>query len=329
MKVLVTGATGFIGSHLVSRLLRDGYEVRCLIHKENINNRSEKFRDIMFIYGDVTNEKSLENAVKDIDVVFHLAAKVQTGYYQDKDELMKVDFHGTCNLISAVVANSNHLQNFVYLSSAGAIGMFDSKELIKEDVKCSPVTDYGTSKLLAEKYIGYSGYAFKLPYTIVRPPTVYGERERYNLLLMTRAIKNRRFALIGNGNNLISVCNVKNLVDAMILVGFKTNKNQIYHVADEQPITWNHLTELISTQVNVSKPIHLPVWICKDAAVVLEGISKITKNEPILYQNRIHTMTDNFALDIAKVKNEGYNPRITTEDGIAQTIQWYKEQNLL
>jgi nucleoside-diphosphate-sugar epimerase len=329
MKVLVTGSAGFIGSHLVSKLLRDGHEVRCLMHKENINNHSEKFRDIMFVYGDITNQKSLENAVKDIDVVFHLAAKVQTGYYQDEDKLMKVNFHGTCNLISAVVANNSRLQNFVYLSSAGAIGMFDSKELIKEDVECLAVTDYGMSKLLAEKYLGYSGYANNLPYTIIRPPTVYGIRERYNLLLMSRAIKNRRFALIGSGNNLTSVCHISNLIDALILVGFKASKNQTYHVADDKPITWNHLTEIISKQLNISKPIHLPVWICKDAAIGLESVSRITKKDPILHQGRIHTMTDNFALDITKIKNEGYNPKVTTEDGIAQTIQWYKEQCLL
>jgi nucleoside-diphosphate-sugar epimerase len=316
MKVLVTGATGFIGSHLVLRLLKDGHEVRCLSHNP--------LQSTTLIYGDITNTESLTDAVKDVEVIFHLAAKVQTGYYQDKEELIKVNFQGTRNLTEAALSHSKRLQNFVYLSSAGAIGMFDSVELIKEDVKCTPVTHYGVSKLQAENYLHHYS-----PYTIIRPPTVYGPRERYNLLLMTRAIKNRKFALIGNGNNLTSVCHISNLIDALMLVGLITGKNQTYHVADSQPISWNRLTEHISLQANAPKPPHLPVWLCNKAAIVLENVSRITKKEPILSRGRVHTMSDNFALDTTKIKSKGYDPKVSTELGIYQTIQWYKEHNLL
>ena len=326
MKVLVTGATGFIGSHLVPSLLKDGHEVRCLVHE---SAHTENLRGASLICGDITNIKSLVDAVKDVEVVFHLAAKVQTGFYQDADALMKVNFQGTSTLIDAVHSYDRHLQNFVYLSSAGAIGMFNSKELVKEDVKCSPVTCYGVSKLQAENHLHHYSSLLNVPYTIVRPPTVYGPYERYNLLLLTLAIKYRRFALIGSGSNLTSVCHVSNLVDALKLVGFIADKNQTYHVADSQPISWNHLTELISFQASAPKPPHLPVWLCNCAAVVLESVCHATNKEPVLHQGRVHTMSNNFALDIAKIKSKGYNPKVSTELGICQTIQWYKEQNLL
>jgi len=168
-KVLLTGATGFIGHHLVDLLKSEGFDVRCLVRKTS--NISKLVGKVEFAYGEVTSPESLEEAVKGVDYIVHLAGVVKAlnpeGYY-------RVNTQGTINLFNATLKNNQNIKRFVFISSQAASR--PSETPIKENEPSAPVTSYGKSKLETEKFLNQN--SDKLPVTIIRPSAVYGPGDK-------------------------------------------------------------------------------------------------------------------------------------------------------
>ena len=315
--ILVTGATGFIGTHLVRTLVSGGAKVRCLAR--HLSNIAElKSMGVEIALGDVTNLSSLKYAMHGVDVVFHLAAYVKTGKIQDAEVMQEINVIGTQNALEA--AKAENVRKFIYLGSMGAMGIHDTKELVTESCMGKPNNAYGLSKLQAENLVLVADTSKELCTVVLRPPTVYGQGESHNFILTARAIKNHRFMLIGNGNNLLSLCYIDNLIEALICAGKYGQRGRVYLIADSQPITWNKFIMLLSNQVGVPN-IHIPKLMASLVAII---------PNPYLYPNRVNTMTANFGFDITKARTElRYIPLVSTAEGIKRTVDWYKTTGLL
>jgi nucleoside-diphosphate-sugar epimerase len=178
MVTLVTGSTGFVGQHLVKKLLIDERrQVKCLARKNsNISILKEIGAEIVF--GDVTDRESLKNAIADVDVVYHTAGHIENGFRQPYDKLYQINVEGTHNLLEA--SSKQNVKKFVYFSSMAAVGVRTVEELVNEEITCQPDTQYGKSKFEAETVVAKYYQEIGLPAIIIRPPMIYGAAEKHN-----------------------------------------------------------------------------------------------------------------------------------------------------
>lgn len=209
MKVLVTGGTGFIGSHLVDLLVEKNYNVRVLVRKGDVHPayddkvnqeilEHEKNLGVEIVYGNLLDKKSLEKACEGIDIIYHLAAIARQYEGLPTQVYYDINTFGTKNLLDACLKNK--VKRFVYTSTKDACGpSLDGKPLTEKTI-LHPVIVYGKSKLGGEILSLYYYKKFGLPVTIIRPPLIYGER--YPLLARYfRTVKKGIFPIFGSGKN--------------------------------------------------------------------------------------------------------------------------------
>lgn len=315
MKVLVTGASGFIGSHLVEGLTKKNYKVECLVRK-NSNLQHLKNLDVRLIQGDITDKDSLN--FSDIDTVFHLAS--ETGNVT-KDRYYLVNYQGTKNLLNKCI--ESNVRKFIYFSSADIYGRV-KKFPITEETKENPWTFYAKSKLLAEKIVLEFCKEKNLHGVIIRPPGVYGPKDHKNSAtsLIFKQIKKGYFPLIGDGNNLKEFCYVKNLCEGAILCAEKETKSKIYLISDERPYSFKEIILTIAKVLNINlKIIRLPWFAGYFGGLIFEIILKIMNLPPKFSRETIYKLVNNFYFDISKIKDElGYRPKYSLEEGIKETI---------
>ena len=177
MKTLVTGATGFIGTHLVKALVEQGRDVRCLVRKTG-NTQHLNELGVELFYGDILNKDSLKDIAKDINFVYHLAGEI---YSKRSRDFYRVNCDGTKNLVE--VCLPENIDRFIFLSSIASVG--PNREhgiLLNEQSPCRPIDPYGRSKLGAEKLLMNFFKKHGFPIVIVRPPTVYGPSGRSQII---------------------------------------------------------------------------------------------------------------------------------------------------
>jgi nucleoside-diphosphate-sugar epimerase len=326
MKILVTGATGFIGQHLVNALLAKGHAVKCLVRKTS-NTESLRSLGVELSYGDLLDRSSLEKAMSGVSVIYHLAAEV---YALKISEYNKKNIIGTKNL--AEVSLRAGISKFVYLSSIGAVGQNTSRHiLLNEKTPCNPTTPYGKSKLAAEKILLDAFSKYSLPVVIIRAPIIYGPGQPSVLSRFFTMIYNKTFKMVGDGNNLKSFCYIDNLVDGMMLAEKSVRSTgKIYFISDNKVYTPNEFAEAIASEEGVVlKKIHLPYIIASISGGLLVLLEKLFRIYSVAIYS-VKTMAIDYACDIKKAQQElGYNPQIDLQEGIRRTVQWCKEQGLL
>lgn len=322
-KILVTGAAGFIGSHLVDALVEVGEDVRCLVRKSDNLEFLPKGK-VEIIFGDVTNKKTLEPAVCGVEIIYHLAAKTD---FEGKTwgEYFQPNVIGTQNLID--LATRERVKRFVFFSTIRVIGLKDSKTLIDESLPYHPLNFYDRSKVEAEKKLLDAYKEKTLPVVVIRPTSVYGPRDRGTYYSFFKAIAQGKFFLIGKGENLVSFVHVKNVVDGAVLAGREKKAiGQIYFVNDEHPYTMRHLSETIAGAFGRKLPnFYLPVTLGYLAGHIL-NLSKVFGIKPPLTPEMVKNLTISYVFSIDKARKElGYRPKIRLEEGVRQTAIWYKK----
>lgn len=330
--ILVTGATGFIGSHLVEALVARGQQVRCLV-VEGSNIEHLRNLGVEIFYGDLLNKGSLKNAVKNVDSVYHLAAKVRpSGIIEkigkNKNIYSEINVTGTKNLVDACLLSG--IQRFIYFSSIAATGPGVG---LTEDSPTCPITKYGKSKLDAETYILKQYKDKGLPAIIIRSALTYGPRGPA-VLILSRFIKKGILPMIGNGLNLMPICYVDDLVNASILVGEKGGVGESFFVVDKS-CSINELTEIIS-KVLKKNPLKLriPIALAYSCAYLLEKLENLLKFKFAPFKidfskEGIASLRD-WTCYNEKVKAQvGFLPSVNLEEGVTRTIRWYKENGML
>lgn len=325
LKILITGASGFIGSHLAEQLLEEGAEVRLFVrNSKEIGLRGEERMEK--VIGDILELDSILKALNGVDIVFHLAAELRMGLVS-ADLLTKVNSNGAKNVITA--CRKKKISKLIFSSSVGVLGDI-KKPPASENYPPQPEDDYEISKYQGEK-LALKAAEEGLRVIIIRPAWVYGPRDKRTLKLF-RIINKGRMFLIGNGKNLQHPVYVTDVVQSMILASRKEVKNgSTYHIAGDRILTLNELLKLCASNLG-SKilPLHFPLFLALLIAWITEPLFKKFNRESPLTKGKLGFFIKNRAYSIRKAEKElGYKPTISLENGLQQTFKWYKEHNML
>jgi len=319
MKALITGATGFIGSHLAEALRNRGYEVSCLVRKTS-NLVWLDGIDAALLEGDCSDKSSLYNCVTGQDYIFHLAGLTKAGC---KEQFDAVNAKGTENLIGAVAESNPGIKRFVYLSSLSAFGPKVYDHLPREDEKPHPVSDYGNSKLQGEYAV--LKYAGRVPVIILRPSVVYGPRDR-EFFRFFNIIKKGIMPYWGEGHT--SLIYVDDLINAIILAsGSEDAVRQIYFVSDGGLYSNSEIINEIASVLGIKvRRIRVPKSVLPAIGFFNEKISKMFGKNTIVNSDKIkELMYPEWVCDIAKARGElCFQPQVDIKKGIKWTADWYK-----
>ncbi len=325
-RALVTGGTGFIGSHLVELLLSKGYRLKCLVRKTS-SLEWLKNLPIEYVYGDLFTPDSLRTAVRDVDYVYHIAgvvaAKNRKGYFKGNQE-------GTRNLLEACLEANPELKKFIFVSSQTAIGPGIGDEPVTEETIPHPITAYGESKLAAEREV--MDRWDKIPAVIVRPPAVYGPRD-VGILTFFQTINKGVEPLIGFHEKKASLVHSTDLVNGIVLAG--ENEEAVrtsYFIGSERTYTWSELGALTSRLMDKKTiKIKIPHWIVFTIAGISGVVGNLGKKPPIFNFEKGKDITrPSWTCSIEKAKKElGYRETVPIERGIQETIEWYRGRGWL
>jgi nucleoside-diphosphate-sugar epimerase len=326
MNVLITGGTGFIGRHLIRALIRQGYHCACLVRSTSNIDEIGKLDNIRIVYGDITDKASLKRSMGDVQVIYHLAGQV--GEWGVPDEtFFAANVEGTRNLLEA--ANVAGVKHLIFCSTPGVQGKGYASA--SEELPYKPPQIYELTKAEAEKVVFAFNQKKENPQvTIVRPDFVYGPGDLRRLPLY-RAIRNRRFFLIGNGMALIHPTFIDDAVQGFCLLpNNPVTFGQIFNIAGPRAITVREYVQTIAEALQVScSRFKVPITLARVLAVFLEAASRISGREPLLSLSKVHFLTEHHASDISKAVHQiGYRPNIDFNEGIKRTISWYYAKNL-
>lgn len=322
-RILVTGATGFIGSNLVKVLIQKGYDVRVLVpeaEKEKVFSHTDIF------VGDIADSDSLQNIQKDIRIVIHCAG-ILGKWGSGESDLYRVNVEGTENLLKQ--CSFTELDKIIHLSAGGVSGPV-AGGMVDETYPCNPATEYEKTKLTGEQRALELAEQLDLPLTVVRPTFTYGPGDPHKTGLF-RAVKKGKFAFIGDGMSVNHPVFIDDLINGIFLALEKGKNRQIYIIGGERPVTKKELVHTIADTLGVKRPgIYIPRWIADLAAPLLEMTGRIIGFEPVLTKSRVMMMGDNFGYSIKKAQSElGYNPIVSLKDGIEKTVRYYLEKGLI
>ena len=326
IKTLVTGANGFVGSHLVEGLLDRGYQVRCLIRKTS-NLKWLSDLKIEYAYGDISEKNSLKEAVRNVDIIIHSAGLTKA---KTREEYFKANAEGTRNLMEVCIEENPKLQRFVYISSQAAAGPGEDERPKDETAINQPVSYYGESKLEGEMIV--SDYSSKLPVTIIRPPAVYGPRDT-DMLGFFKVVNIGFRISFGKGESYISLVYVKDLVDGIILAAENPKAvDQTYFIAEDRVYSWREAFNIIAGVLNKKTvPIRIPKSIVFLLAFLSENLYRLIGKTPAFNTQKAKEITQRYwGLNVSKAKTElGFIPRFPLDKGAAETVRWYKENGWL
>jgi dihydroflavonol-4-reductase len=326
LKALVTGGTGFIGSHLVEALVQGGAWVRCLIRRTS-DARWLRDLPVDYVYGDCRDKSSLKEAVHGVDQVFHLAGVTKAV----KDETyFQVNAYGTENLVHACLEHNPDLQKFIYVSSQAAAGPSRNGCKKTETDHCEPVSSYGRSKRLGEELA--LAHVHELPLVILRPPVVYGPRET-DLYIFLKLLAKRIQPFISGLDQRFTLCYVQDVVQAILLASeMDASRGEIFFLSDGTDYCVEEIGKTFAQAMDIT-PIHIriPRWAIFGMARVSETLSKFSGKPPLINKGKVDEMVQrHWVCDISKAQTVlCFQPRVALTAGAKQTVDWYRREHWL
>jgi nucleoside-diphosphate-sugar epimerase len=316
--ILVTGATGFTGSHLVRSLVADGIPVRVIARSE------ERAREVLpdgieVVEGDITDPAVVGRAMDGVHTVYHLAAVYREAKHRDL-RYREVNVDGSRLLLDAAVAAS--VRRFVHCSTVGVHGHI-ARPPADETAAYAPGDVYQATKCEAEQLA--LSYRDRLPLAIARPTAIYGPGDT-RLLKMFSLIVRRRFPLLGGGENFYHTVHVKDLVRGLRLLGTHSRAvGEVFILGGESYLKLSELAAMIAAAAGVPAPwLRLPVLPFQLAGSLVEKICLPFGIEPPIYRRRVDFFTKSRAFSIDKARRLlGYRPEVRLADGIRETMDWY------
>ena len=322
MHALVTGATGFTGSHLARTLAARGQTVRALV-REAGRARSLEAAGIQLAVGDIRDRVALEAATAGVEVVYHLAA-----IYRQAGVKREVYQAVNASAVRDIVEASSRagVRRVVHCSTVGVHGDIEHPPA-SEDAPLRPGDPYQVSKLEGERLARETGDRLGIEVTIARPSGIYGPGDR-RLLKLFRGVARRRFPILGRGEIYYHLTHIDDLVEGFRLCGeHPAAAGRTYILAGGEYTTLNQLVALIAEVAGVPPPrLYLPVWPFWIAGAVCEALSVPIGVEPPIYRRRVDFYTKSRAFDISRARRElGYEPRVALRHGIERTLNWYRD----
>ena len=326
MKVLVTGASGFTGSHLVRFLIEAGHQVRVLVRPSSRLDLLEGLSPEP-IHGDLTDGESIRRAVTGTERIFHLAAVYREAKLSDR-VYYDVNVEGTRRLAEAALSEGG--VPLIYCSTCGVHGEV-AEPPADEEAPYNPGDIYQETKVEAEKLLLSMKRERGLHLVIIRPVGIYGPGDR-RFLKLFRGVARRHFPMIGKGDVFYHLTHVEDVARGFMRAAEVSSANgKVFIIAGERYTTIKELIEIIARAAKVPPPrLRLPAGPMYAAAVVCEGIFRPLGIEPPLYRRRLDFFLKHRAFKIDKARNElGWKPEVDLEQGIRQTLDYYRSQGWL
>ncbi len=340
-KILITGASGFIGSFIVEEALRRDMEVWAAVRK---STSREYLRDerINFIELDFSDEKQLREqlAGHDFDYIVHAAGATKC---LQKRDFYRINTEGTKNFVRAIMGVKMPMKRFIYISSLSIYGPIRERqpyEEIQETDEARPNTAYGHSKLLAEEFLdslnptdeqGESGECI-FPYIILRPTGVYGPREK-DYFLMAKSVKQHLDFSVGFKRQDITFVYVDDVVNAVFLAMDRGMSGRKYFLTDGQVYRSSDFSNLIHKSLGNPWMLRVkaPIWVLRVVTWIGEYVGRATHKITALNNDKYNIMRQrNWRCNIEPTMDElGYHPQTTLQDGVEKTIKWYLENKWL
>lgn len=333
-QIIITGASGFVGSFLVEKALKLNFKtwaaIRHTSSKEYLKDKSINFIDFDYSNVDRLTQQFLAFKKENgrIDYFIHNAGITKS---IDISDFETINYQYTVNLIDALIAADCIPHKFILISSLSAFGMGDEVNYtpIRLNDIPKPNTAYGLSKLRAEEYLQQK---ISFPYIILRPTGVYGPREK-DYFLMLKTVQAGFDVGAGFKPQHLTFIYVKDLVDVVFLATESNLVNKAYFVADGDVYTDKEYTALVKKILNKKRvlSIKIPLFVLKIVSIVAECISKLTKKPSTLNRDKYKIMKQrNWECDIEPTKKElGFEPKYNLEKGLDESVKWYKNNNWL
>lgn len=313
--ILITGATGFVGSHLVKTLASRGERARALV-RESSDNSLLGQNGFETVVGGLEDEASLRTAVRGVDTVLHMAAATRA---LDEATFHEVNAQGTRNLVTAIRAEGGD-QRLVYLSSMAAVGPSHGGPVRPEDAP-GPLTAYGRSKLAGEAAVLGAG----LDAAVVRAPAVYGPGDR-DLLPFFRLARYGVLPVVGPGDRKVQMIFGPDLARGMVAAGAAKGVTGIYHVAEPRAYAWSEVLTLMAGifgRRGVRVPVPKPVL--RAAAAVSEGIARWVGNPVIFDREKAKELLAEWLCDTSAAERDlGFEAAVSLAEGLQETVDWYR-----
>ena len=326
MIAFITGGTGFIGSALAEALLQSGEQVHCLVRSP----RALKWLEgvpVRVVHGDIFSEEILAQAVSEATHVFHLAGLTKA---LTSAEYFHANGVATRTVLRICAQHAKRLQRFVYVSSIAAAGPSRDGRPRREEETPQPVSVYGRSKLAGET--ACAEFAQHVPITIVRPPVVYGPRDR-DVYEYFKQIKWGLRLRPGLQERYTSLIHVQDLVRGMIAAGQHPQAaGETFFLANPEFYEWSQLGLAIAQAMQrKTVALAIPLGVTPVVAAVSELVAKITRRPALLNFDKVREMRETHWICSAEKSRErlGFTTALALAEGLQQTVQWYRARGWL
>ncbi len=328
LKILVTGGSGFLGSHVCEQLARAGHELVALVRHSSNRAFLSTLPNVRFVYGSVEDSRAVLAAVDGVDAIVHAAGLVKA---QGPEDFERVNVQGTQNMLEAARAHASRLKRFVFISSLAAIGPSFDGVPIPSRREPLPVTAYGRSKLKSEREV--LRYKDDFPITVIRPPLIYGPRDN-ECLAFFRVVSLRMLPLFGEGTNTLSVVYGSDAASACVRALFAdVPSGSAYFLSDGKVYVWRDMVAELERALEKRALVRfgLPKAVLKGAAFASEKYGKLFHKAVMLTRDKVNELLqDHWVCDASDTERDlGWKPEVRWPEGVRITAAWYREHGWL
>ncbi len=329
MKVLITGATGYLGRALVPKLHDAGYTIRILARQSTDTGIFSALKNIEIFHGDITIKETLEGIEKNIDYVYHLAVLGHLSTVEDDQNYFDVNTRGSLNLLEYFAGSE--LKKFLYTTSSAALGAIPHKTVTENDF-IPPVTPYGMSKYKAELSIRELAERYSIPYVMVRLTHVYGPGETRDLYSIIKMIKKGIFPQVGFSPNLFPAVYLDDAVSGLMLAMEKGRSGETYIISDKTSHDTRMIRKLVRKHLGIRNKLY-PFFPKYPMLLLFSALDRLSNKTGIKFpatKKNIQFITAGRSFSIEKARKElGYEPAVSLEEGLEKTIEYYLQEKLI
>ena len=324
MNYLITGSTGFVGPHLVRKLVSLGHRCKCLVRSASKAKALQEV-DVELVEGDVTEAETLQGLADGMECVLHLATLGHMNNFRVEESMFDaVNVQGTINVMREALRAG--VGKVVHCSTVAAMGICRDFPATEKS-PCNPHHPYGRSKLRAEQSVLHMVSDEGLPAVIIRFSMVYGQGDWRDILRLTRLAKKGLFPRIGNRPKLTPLIHVDDAIQGLLLAAERGGTGEIYLITNRQSEPFDRIRRIIQESLRVTRiPIYVPEWAALTAATLAEKTFTFMGKTPPITRKNIESTLVNRVFSIDKARRElGFEPKVDPDKGLRDTVLWYSE----